>query len=193
MQSRSNASRFWPILFVVTLVDVITKAVAERQLLPRGIPHEVLGNGLRFTLVYNPGAAFGLNLGPQSRWIFAGLTLVALVILGRLYRTTRAGHVARSVALALVCAGALGNLLDRMRSFFGVVDFIDVGVGDARWPTFNVADMAVSVGAALLAWVLWQEDREARADEVPALTAPSVSTAAVASVSSSAGEPVDVA
>jgi len=193
MQRRSNASLFWPILFVVAIVDVITKAAAERLLLPRGIPHEVLGNGLRFTLVYNPGAAFGLNLGPQSRWIFAGLTLVALVILGRLYRTTRAGHVARSVALALVCAGAVGNLLDRMRSFFGVVDFIDVGVGDARWPTFNVADMAVSVGAALLAWVLWQEDREARADEVPALTAPSVSTAAVASVSSSAGEPVDVA
>jgi len=193
MQSRSNASLFWPILFVVAIVDVITKAAAERLLLPRGIPHEVLGNGLRFTLVYNPGAAFGLNLGPQSRWIFAGLTLVALVILGRLYRTTRAGHVARSVALALVCAGAVGNLLDRMRSFFGVVDFIDVGVGDARWPTFNVADMAVSVGAALLAWVLWQEDREARADEVVALTAPSVSTAAVASVSSSAGEPVDVA
>jgi len=193
MQSRSNASLFWPILFVVAIVDVITKAAAERLLLPRGIPHEVVGNGLRFTLVYNPGAAFGLNLGPQSRWIFAGLTLIALVILGRLYRTTRAGHVARTVALALVCAGAVGNLLDRMRSFFGVVDFIDVGVGDARWPTFNVADMAVSVGAALLAWVLWQEDREARADEVPALTAPSVSTAAVASVSSSAGEPVDVA
>ena len=193
MQSRSNASLFWPILFVVAIVDVITKAAAERLLLPRGIPHEVVGNTLRFTLVYNPGAAFGLNLGPQSRWIFAGLTLVALVILGRLYRTTRTGHVARSVALALVCAGAVGNLLDRMRSFFGVVDFIDVGVGDARWPTFNVADMAVSVGAALLAWVLWQEDREARADEVVALTAPSVSTVAVASVSSSAGEPVDVA
>ena len=78
------------------------------------------------------------------------------------------------MALALVCAGAVGNLLDRMRSFFGVVDFIDVGVGDARWPTFNVADMAVSVGAVLLAWVLWQEDREARADEATGLTAPSV-------------------
>jgi signal peptidase II len=194
MQSRSNASLFWPILFVVTLVDVITKAVAERQLLPRGIPHEVLGNGLRFTLVYNPGAAFGLNLGPQSRWIFAGLTLVALAILGRLYRTTRVGHTARTVALALVCAGAIGNLFDRVRSFFGVVDFIDVGVGAARWPTFNVADMAVSVGATLLAWVLWQEDREARADEMLALdTAPSVSPAVVASVSSPANESVDVA
>jgi len=193
MRSRSNASLFWPILFVVVLVDVITKAVAERLLLPRGLPHEVIGNTLRFTLVYNPGAAFGLNLGPQSRWIFAGLTLVALVILGRLYRGTRLGHTTRTVALALVCAGALGNLFDRVRSFFGVVDFIDVGLGDARWPTFNVADMAVSVGAALLAWVLWQEDREARNDEALALAAPSVSPAVVASVSPPASESVDVA
>jgi len=168
-------------LFVIAVVDVITKAAAERLLVPRGIPHEVLGNTLRFTLVYNPGAAFGLNLGPQSRWIFAGLTLVALVILGRLYRTTRPAHAARVVALALVCAGAIGNLLDRLRSFFGVVDFIDVGVGNARWPTFNVADMAVSVGAGLLAWVLWQEDREARADEAMGVTASAVPATVVTS------------
>ena len=195
MQSRSNASLFWPILFVVAVVDVITKAAAERLLLPRGIPHEVLGRTVRFTLVYNPGAAFGLNLGPQSRWIFAALTLVALVILGRLYRTTQAGHVARTVSLALVCAGAVGNLLDRMRSFFGVVDFIDVGVGDARWPTFNVADMAVSVGAALLAWVLWQEDREAREEEATGLSTPSVPATVVSAVpaSASGAESADVA
>ena len=57
-----------------------------------------------------------------------------------------------------MCAGAVGNLIDRIRSSQGVVDFIDVGIGDARWPTFNVADMAVSIGAFLLAWVLWGED-----------------------------------
>jgi signal peptidase II len=66
-------------------------------------------------------------------------------------------------ALALVCAGAIGNLIDRLRSFFGVVDFIDIGIGDARWPTFNVADMAVSIGAGLLAYVLWKEDQAAHA------------------------------
>jgi signal peptidase II len=192
MRSRSNASLFWPILLVIAVVDVITKAAAERLLLPRGIPHEVLGNTLRFTLVYNPGAAFGLNLGPQSRWIFAALTLVALVILGRLYRTTRPAHATRVVALALVCAGAIGNLFDRMRSFFGVVDFIDVGVGDARWPTFNVADMAVSVGAGLLAWVLWQEDREARANEAMEVTASAVPATVVTSPAGGA-ESADVA
>jgi signal peptidase II len=163
MQSRSKAAIFWPVIAVVTVVDVVTKAVAERYLLPRGIPHEVIGSTVRLTLVYNPGAAFGLNLGPQSRWIFAVLTVVALGILARLYRSTERGDSSRALALGLVCAGAVGNLIDRVRSMFGVVDFIDIGLGDTRWPTFNVADMAVSVGAVLLAWVLWQEDRSAMA------------------------------
>ena len=57
-----------------------------------------------------------------------------------------------------MCGGAVGNLIDRLRSPIGVVDFLDIGFGDWRWPTFNVADMAVSVGAFLLAWVLWGED-----------------------------------
>ena len=160
MRSRSNAALFWPVLLVVAAADMVTKGMAERALTPQRIPHDVFGNAVRLTLVYNPGAAFGLNLGPQSRWIFTALTIVALVILVRLYRATTRGDLSRTLALALVCAGAVGNLLDRLRSPLGVVDFIDVGINETtRWPTFNVADMAVSVGAVLLAWVLWQEDR----------------------------------
>ena len=159
MRRGSNAALFWPVIAIVALLDVVTKAIAVRALVPQRVPHEVLGDKLRLTLVYNPGAAFGLNLGSQSRWIFTALTLIALVILWRLYRFTQRGDYLRVLALALVCAGAIGNLLDRLRSDLGVVDFLDVGVGTTRWPTFNVADMAVSVGAILLAWVLWQEDR----------------------------------
>jgi signal peptidase II len=159
MQSRSNAVLFWPVLGVVALLDVVTKAIAVHALWPQRVPHDLLGSVVRFTLVYNPGAAFGLHVGPQSRWIFTALTIVALVILARLYAATRQGDLPRVLALALVCAGAVGNLLDRLRSDLGVVDFLDVGFGDSRWPTFNVADMAVSIGAVLLAWVLWQEDR----------------------------------
>ena len=175
MRKGSNAALFWPVIAVVAALDVATKAAAARALVPQRVPHEVLGDALRLTLVYNPGAAFGLNLGAQSRWIFTALTVVALVILWRLYRATPRGHVPRVLALALVCAGALGNLLDRLRSDLGVVDFIDVGFGSARWPTFNVADMAVSVGAVLLAWVLWQEDRQLAGAQAAA--APSTSLA----------------
>ena len=158
MPSRSNARLFWPVLALVAALDVVTKALAVRFLVPQRVPHDVLGEGVRFTLVYNPGAAFGLSVGEASRWLFTGLTLVALVVLGRLYRATRVGDRWRTLALALVCAGAIGNLIDRLRSDLGVVDFLDLGVGDLRWPTFNVADMAVTAGAVLLAWALWQED-----------------------------------
>jgi signal peptidase II len=157
----SNGRLFWPILLAVVATDVTTKTIAVRKLggpLEK-VPHEIFGEWFRFTLVYNPGAAFGLNVGDYSRWVFMALTIGALLILGRLYVTTRAGDSMRIASLALVCGGALGNLLDRIRSAKGVVDFLDIGVGSSRWPTFNVADMAVSIGAFLLAIVLWQEDR----------------------------------
>ena len=157
---RSNAGLFWPVLVLVTTIDVCTKAVAVKMLRIEHMPHDVFGEWARFTLVYNPGAAFGLHVGEHSRWIFMVLTIVALVILGRLYAATRGGDTVRTLSLALVCGGAVGNLIDRIRSEKGVVDFIDMGMGDSRWPTFNIADMAVSMGAFLLAWVLWGEDTE---------------------------------
>ncbi|HVX38519.1 MAG TPA: signal peptidase II [Gemmatimonadaceae bacterium] len=165
---RSNSGLFWPVLVVVAAVDALTKALAVSRLLPQRLPHDVYGELVRFTLVYNPGAAFGLHVGQYSRWIFMVLTLVALLILGRLYYSTKPGDVIRTLSLALVCGGALGNLIDRVRSPLGVVDFIDIGFGDSRWPTFNVADMAVSLGAFLLAWVLWGEDTEPQQASVPA-------------------------
>ncbi len=161
--ARSNAVLFWPVLVTVTATDAVTKALAQRYLPLPELPHDVLGNAVRLTLVYNPGAAFGISFGGYSRWIFMALTIVALMILARLYAATRPGHVARTLALALVCGGALGNLMDRLRGGLGVVDFIDVGLRTARWPTFNVADMAVTVGALLLAFVLWSEDRRTAA------------------------------
>lgn len=158
---RSKAALFWPVVAGLVIVDRITKIIAERELWPRYVPREVIGDWLRWTLVYNPGAAFGLHLGPWSRWIFLTLTVGALVILWRLYQHTAPGDRWRTLAVALVTAGAVGNLIDRVISPPGVVDFIDVGIGNSRWPTFNVADMAVSTGAILLAIVLWGEDRAA--------------------------------
>lgn len=159
-RSSALVVRFWSIVLAIVVLDVITKVLAEQFLLPQYVPRQVIGDVVQLRLVYNPGAAFGLYLGPHSRWIFMGLTIGALWVLWQLYRTTRPSDTPRLLALSLVCAGALGNLVDRIRSERGVVDFIDVGLGDMRWPTFNVADMAVSVGAFMLAWVLWGEDAE---------------------------------
>lgn len=172
MESNSDvrARLLWPVLASVVVSDIITKAIAVAELYPRGVPRPVFGEFVRLTLVYNPGAAFGLHLGPYSRWIFLALTLGALGILYQLFRGTRPDDVPRTLAISLVAAGALGNLIDRVRGAQGVVDFIDIGLGDMRWPTFNVADMAVSTGAVLLAIVLWGEEREERAQQSRAVS-----------------------
>lgn len=160
-RSRRKAALFWSLIGGVLALDVVSKMLAVSALVPMRVPREVVGDWIRLTLVYNRGAAFGLHLGPYSRWIFLVLTIVALFILGRLYRAARDGDLVRVTALGLVCGGAVGNLLDRIRSPMGVVDFLDMGIGDMRWPTFNVADIAVSMGAILLAWSLWGEERDA--------------------------------
>jgi signal peptidase II len=158
MPRSSNAALFWPVVAVIVVSDVITKWVAVRALSPVYTSREVFGDWFRFTLVYNKGAAFGLHVGPYSRWVFLILSIVALYVLGRLYVTTGAGQRLRAFSIALVCGGALGNLIDRVRHEMGVVDFIDMGVGGWRWSTFNIADVAVSIGAFLLAWALWGEE-----------------------------------
>ena len=147
-------------VLLVALADALTKAVAHTRLVFGPLPREIIGSTIRLTLVYNPGAAFGLHLGPHSRWIFMGLTVVALAVLYRLYRDTDSRDSIRTLAIGAVAGGAVGNLINRIWSARGVVDFIDVGIGNMRWPTFNLADVGVTVGALFLAWTLWREGRD---------------------------------
>ena len=79
----SATPRFWMLVMLITAVDAISKALAVEHLAPRHIPHQIIGDVVRFTLAYNPGAAFGMHLGPASRWIFAALSVVIVVVLIR--------------------------------------------------------------------------------------------------------------
>lgn len=144
---------------MVTIVDAVTKALAVQHLAPRHIPHPIIGDVVRFTLAYNPGAAFGMHLGPASRWIFATLSVIIVVVLLRATaELTRQSRLA-AIGVPVVIGGAIGNLLDRIRYRDGVVDFIDIGVGDVRFWTFNIADTAVTIGAVCLVLALWQQER----------------------------------
>jgi signal peptidase II len=158
MESAAERRLFWGTAATVVVADLISKVIAE-SLLARRLPLAVIGDIVQLRLVYNEGAAFGLHVGENSRWIFLGLAIVALFVLGSLVRGTRPGDRFRLLALALVCGGAVGNLIDRIRSAQGVVDFVDIGVGAWRWPTFNVADSAITIGAIALGVSLWQEGR----------------------------------
>jgi signal peptidase II len=139
------------------VLDLVTKVIAEATLL-RTPGVSVFGDWFQLRLVYNQGAAFGLHVGPYSRWIFFTVALLAVFVLVRMSRSSPPGDRFRQLALGLVAGGAIGNLIDRVRSARGVVDFLDVGIGALRWPTFNFADIAVSCGAIALAISLWRED-----------------------------------
>ena len=128
-RSRRNAIVFGGLIATIVALDVITKRIAVAALLPRYVPRAVVGDWVQLRLVYNQGAAFGLSVGGYSRPVFIALTLVAVAILYRMFLSTRDGDLIRTTALAMVVGGAVGNLMDRLRSAQGVVDFLDVGVG----------------------------------------------------------------
>jgi signal peptidase II len=134
---------------VVVLVDQATKFWAESALAGRG-PVPVLGEFLQLRLLYNPGAAF--SIGEGSTWIFTIITAVAVVVLLRY--ALRPSDRLQGVSLALLLGGAVTHLLDRLFRAPGfarghVVDFIDYN----GWFVGNVADIALTVGAALLVLV----------------------------------------
>lgn len=161
---RDRRARIWltlvPIIVILAL-DIVTKAwVMDTFELYERTP--VIGDFFRFTYTHNRGAAFGLDIGEHSRIFFLVLSLIALGVLGFIYRGTPSSDRLRILAISLVSAGALGNIWDRIRLEAGVVDFLDFGIGASRFPIFNIADSAVTVGAVLLLISFWLEGRRER-------------------------------
>lgn len=109
-----------------------------------------------FNLVYvmNPGAAFGFlaDASETFRYVFfTGVTVLAAGLIIYYLVKSNPRNLLLAVCLTLIFGGAAGNLIDRLR-FGAVVDFLDVYIGGAHWPAFNVADSAITVGAILLIW-----------------------------------------
>ncbi len=141
------------VMGLVVIVDQITKAIILNRLGPDGDLNQVkiIPGFLRLIFVENTGAAFGLFQGKSPV-----LTVLALVVIGFLlvyFRRSIASSMWLTVALGLQLGGALGNVIDRFRHGF-VVDFINV----PKWPTFNVADSAITVGVIMLGFFLLTRD-----------------------------------
>lgn len=162
MTIKRKALLYWPLLSLFVLADCTTKRMAVERLQVPFVPHDVLGQSVRFTLAYNTGAAFSTSLGPYSRYIFGTLAIAVLMVLFDLYRRAGVNDRLQVIGLALVSAGALGNLIDRIRWARGVVDFIDIGTTSWRFWTFNVADACVTVGAVLLGLAMLRAERAQR-------------------------------
>ncbi len=131
---------------LILVLDQATKwMVVERMAEFESIP--VLGDFFRLTFIHNRGAAFGIDVGsPLLHLLFS---LVALGALGWMFYTAPPEARLLRCSLSMVLGGALGNIADRVR-IAKVVDFFDFGLGDWRWPVFNVADTFVTIGIFLL-------------------------------------------
>lgn len=131
-------------------LDFLTKRWVEAHLVPGDIVH--VTPFFNLVLTYNPGAAFSF-LSDASGWqreFFIGISLAAsALILYFMYRHREQRLFC--VALSLILGGALGNLWDRV-ALGAVADFLDFHYAGWHWPAFNLADCAISLGAALLIW-----------------------------------------
>jgi signal peptidase II len=145
----------------IVILDRITKIYIERNYSPLDMTPVIAGF---FNIVHaeNPGAAFSFLSDSQSPWrgvFLVGVSLVVMAIMGAmLFRPSVKKSTLLEIALALVFGGAAGNLLDRV--FRGTVtDFLQLFFGSYEFPSFNVADSAISVGACLLLLDLWKKPR----------------------------------
>lgn len=151
---------------ILVVLDQVTKVLVKTSMM-LGESHPMIGSLVNLTFVENPGMAFGISWG-DGKLILTLLTIVIAGVLVWYLRQIASGHWAPRLAVTLILAGAVGNLIDR--AFYGVifgdaplfygrvVDFIQVDIPDITWfgdvhthfPVFNVADSCVTVGVILL-------------------------------------------
>ena len=145
----------WAVL--VFVVDYVSKrlVLANEEALRAQI--NIIGELVRFIYVRNPGSAMGLF--PVGRMALVGISILASFFIIYLYAPTDQRLRVRLAAMGAILGGALGNLVDRIFYNGHVVDFIDVGLGASRFYTFNVADIGVSVGGAILFLCILLEGR----------------------------------
>lgn len=138
---------------VIVLLDQVTKAA----ILKKFFIHEsrpVVEGFFNLVYVMNPGAAFGFlsNMSEAFRYVFfISITVLVIALIIYYIVKSQSENVLYVISLTLIFGGAVGNLIDRVR-FGAVVDFLDVYIGTAHWPAFNVADSAITVGAVLMIW-----------------------------------------
>lgn len=138
-------------ILVFILDQLVKHAVLVSMHLGESIP--IIKDVFHITFVLNPGAAFGML--EHQRWIFIAVALLVVVLALVFYKHIQRESLITRIGAGLLLGGALGNLLDRIQSGL-VVDFLDFRI----WPVFNIADIAICVGAAMLIWDMWQRRNE---------------------------------
>lgn len=142
---RPHWSLFGGLAIAIVVLDQASKAWILANIDPAR-PRPIIDDYVRLIVSPNTGALFGLFRGQATLFAIFSFAVIGLIV----WYHGRAGRSAvASVALGLLLGGAIGNVADRLRYGY-VVDFVDAGIGDLRWYTFNVADAAISTALVLL-------------------------------------------
>jgi signal peptidase II len=151
MSSKPNALPWLLVSVLVIALDQLSKGWALTALQPAGEPHPVIPGFFNWTLAFNTGAAFSFlaQSSGWQRWFFVALAVIISVGLVVWLARTARREWRTALPLAMVIGGALGNLIDRLHAS-QVTDFIQVYYRDWYFPTFNLADSSICVGAVLL-------------------------------------------
>ena len=145
MISRKHSTTLVLCIFSAFLVDQISKLVIVNTITPFDPPMNVIGTLLRFKLTYNPFGVFSISFGPNILYyVLSIIGVVFLTIVGLSLKDRTS-----VVVFGIIIGGALGNIFDRVRLDY-VIDFVDMGFGNLRWFTYNLADAFITVGAIFL-------------------------------------------
>lgn len=150
MELRKKYVRFSFVAMVVVLLDQVSKVVILAKI-PLYKSIAIIPGLFNITHVHNPGGAFGFlaqNGSPWRHWIFLCASLLALAMIIYFHHQTPPTYPYLAMGMSLIFGGAIGNLIDRLR-LGEVVDFLDFYVAAYHWPTFNIADSAVTVGVGI--------------------------------------------
>ncbi len=154
------------LITAILSLDIVTKYLIVQKY-GFGDRTDLLNGFLRIALVYNEGGVFGILQGHKNLFLVVSVIVLALMIIYYFFEKNKSFLF--NTSMALIVAGAVGNIIDRLvPGRPGVVDFISVGVdGVYRWPSFNVADSSIVVGAFLLILVFYREElkRKKQAEE----------------------------
>ena len=158
---------FAALAVIVVIADQISKAWVRASFVYGGRPVPVVGDLVRLIYSQNRGGIFGLFGDSATLLGLASLGVIALIVIYMAREGVR-NHWLLTVALGLLLGGAIGNLIDRL-TFGYVFDWVDMGIGDWRWYTFNVADAAISTALLLFLLIgLFGERIAARLQDRPA-------------------------
>ncbi len=146
---------FLLISIAILIIDQWSKKLVTSSMY-LGESQRILGDIIKITYIRNPNSVFGLNIGGPI--ISTILTVIAFIFVIYLFIIAKKPLFLTSISF--IIGGALGNLMDRV-FYMEVVDFIEIGVGKFRWPTFNVADSFVTIGIILVVIYWFQESRYA--------------------------------